>query len=326
MAAGFWSFSLRADEVLDNKLQKFADKMETDHQFKSDEVLSILKELKIKQDIIDKMNSPAESLAWYKYRPIWMKEKRILGGVDFYNEYKETLDKAEQEFGVDKVMIAAIIGIESFYGKHQGTHSVLDALYTLGFHYPKREAFFNSELVQYFLLAREQQWDLAEINGSYAGAMGMGQFISSSYRGYGVDYNEDGKVDLFNDPVDMIGSVANYFKRHGWKPDEFIAKKVELNNEQVSVFVQKDLKLTKKLSEIETPEFSIDEIKDKSTNVGIFAFEQKNSNEHWLVAQNFYTITRYNHNAMYALAAFQLSEAIAEKIKNKEKLPRKNTK
>jgi len=305
---------MSTDKNLDNKLQVFADKMETDHQFKSDDILLILKKLKIKQNIIDKMNRPAESLAWHQYRPIWMKEKRITGGVEFFNQYKSTLEKAEEEYGVDKMMIVAIIGIESFYGKHQGTHSVLDALYTLGFHYPKREIFFNSELVQYFLLAKEQQWTLSETKGSYAGAMGMGQFISSSYRRYGVDYNEDGKVDLFNDPVDMIGSIANYFKKHGWKLNEFVAKKIELSKEQITDFVQTRLDLDKKLSEIEISDILVDEIEDKDSKVGVFSFEQKKSNEYWLVGKNFYTITRYNHNAMYALAALQLSEAITAEL------------
>jgi len=315
---GLWSGILLSDEVLDKKLQMFSDKMETEYQFKSDEVLAVLKNLEIKQNIIDKMNNPAESLAWYQYRPIWMKEKRITGGAEFFKEYKETLEKAEKEYGVDKMMIVAIIGIESFYGKHQGSHAVLDSLYTLGFHYPKREVFFNSELEQYFLLAREQQWSLPDIKGSYAGAMGMGQFISSSYRNYGVDYNEDGKVDLFNDPVDMIGSIANYFKRHGWKSGKFVAKKIELEEQQIETLVQKKLKLTKKLSELETSKFSVGEMKDKDAVVGVFAFEQKNSSEYWLVAKNFYTITRYNHSAMYALAAFQLSGAIAEAVNNDE--------
>ena len=307
---------LLGEEALDKKLQTFSDKMEAEHQFKSDEVLALLKGLKVKQNIIDKMNNPAESLAWHQYRPIWMKEKRITGGAAFFKKHKETLEKAEKEYGVDKMMIVAIIGIESFYGKHLGGHTVLDSLYTLGFHYPKREVFFNSELEQYFLLAREQGWKLPDIRGSYAGAMGMGQFISSSYRNYGVDYNEDGKVDLFNDPVDMIGSIANYFKRHGWKSGRFLAKKIDLDEQQAETLVQKKLKLTKKLSELETSKFSVDEMEDKDAVVGIFAFEQKNANEYWLVAKNFYTITRYNHSAMYALAAFQLSGAIAETVKN----------
>jgi len=318
--AGLWNTFLQADEVLQKKLQNFANKMETKHKFNSADVLKTLQSLTVNKNIIDKMNNPAESLAWHQYRPIWMKEKRITGGVEFHNKYKTTLEKAEKEFGVDKMMIVAIVGIESFYGKHQGTHSVLDALYTLGFHYPKREVFFNSELAQYFLLARKQEWSLSEIKGSYAGAMGMGQFISSSYRRYGIDYNEDGKVDLFNDPIDMIGSIANYFKRHGWKLDEFVAKKVELNKEQAATLVQEKLELTKKLSEIETDEIIVDEIKDKGTRVGVFSFEQKNANEHWLVAENFYTITRYNRNAMYALAALHLSEAIADEINTKEAL------
>jgi membrane-bound lytic murein transglycosylase B len=308
------SFNVQAKEDLSQRLQDFADKMEQDYQFDSSQILNTLKSLQPKQNIIAKMNRPAESLPWHRYRPIWMKDKRISGGVDFYQQYQTELEKAEKKYGVDKMIITAIIGIESFYGSHQGSYPVLDALYTLGFHYPKRAPFFKSELAQYFLLAREQQWNLSDIKGSYAGAMGMGQFISSSYRAYGVDFNQDGTVDLFNDPVDMIGSVANYFNKHGWIKDGFVAKKMVLNNQQATQLVQKKLQLNKPLTELAAFGISVEEIKHKDAKVAIFALKQKNFNEHWLVANNFYSITRYNHNAMYALAAFQLSEAIKQQM------------
>ena len=311
---GLAAIDIQAKEKLSQDLQSFADKMQKEHQFEGPEILTILENLKPNNNIIAKINRPAESLPWHRYRPIWMKDKRISGGVDFYHKYQFELEKAEKQYGVDKMMIVAIIGIESFYGSHQGTYSVLDALYTLGFHYPKRSTFFKSELEHYFLLARKQNWELSVTKGSYAGAMGMGQFISSSYLAYGVDFNQDGKVDLFNSPVDMIGSVANYFKKHGWKKNGFIAKKVVLKNQQAKQWVQKELQLSKRLTDMETSGINAEEISKKDEKVAIFSFKQKNTNEHWLVANNFYSITRYNHNAMYALAAYQLSEAIKEKI------------
>ena len=310
----FISNTVLAKDDLSLRLQAFADRMEKEYQFDGKDVLNTLQSLQVNKNIIDKMNRPAESLPWHRYRPIWMKDKRISGGVEFYKKYQPELEKAEKQYGVDKMMIVAIIGIESFYGSHQGTYPVLDALYTLGFHYPKRATFFKSELEHYFLLARQQKWELSDIKGSYAGAMGMGQFISSSYRAYGVDFNQNGKVDLFNSPVDMIGSVANYFKKHGWKNKGFVAKKVILNSQQAKQLVQKKLQLSKRLADLETSGIIAKEINDKDAKVAVFAFEQKNANEHWIVAKNFYAITRYNHNAMYALAAFQLSEAIEEKI------------
>lgn len=318
----FLSNTVHAKDDHSLKLQSFADKMAKEHQFDGEEILKTLQSLKVNKNIIAKMNRPAESLPWYRYRPIWMKDKRISGGVDFYLKYKSVLERAEKQYGVDKMMIVAIIGIESFYGSHQGTYPVLDALYTLGFHYPKRSAFFKSELEQYFLLSRQQHWKLSDIKGSYAGAMGMGQFISSSYRAYGVDFDQDGKIDLFNNPVDMIGSVANYFKKHHWKKDQFVAKKINLNNQQIKRWVQKDLQLLNRLSDLEKSGIVVEEMKDKDAKVAIFAFRQKDSDEHWLVASNFYSITRYNHNAMYALAALQLSDAIKENI-NQQKMQNK---
>ncbi len=317
LAVMLFSFSVNivlAKDDLSLKLKFFADRMEKEYQFDAQDVLKTLQNLQVNNNIIVKMNRPAESLPWHRYRPIWMKEKRINGGIEFYRKYQNELEKAEKQYGVDKMIIVAIIGIESFYGRHQGSYPVLNALYTLGFHYPKRAIFFKSELEQYFLLARQQNWKLSVVKGSYAGAMGMGQFISSSYRSYGVDFNQDGKVDLFNSPVDMIGSVAHYFKKHGWKKDGFVAKKITLNSQQAKPLVQKELQLSKRLADLQRSGIVVKEINDTDSKVGIFEFKQKNTNEHWLAAHNFYVITRYNHNAMYALAVFQLSEAIKEKM------------
>lgn len=297
------------DEALKN-IAAFAKEMAELHQFDEKQLYEKLSRMQHRQDIIQKISKTAESMPWHRYRKIWMKEQRIDAGVEFWQQHTETLLKAQQVYGVDPAIIVGIIGVETYFGRYLGKYPVIEALHTLGFYYPKRAAFFRRELAEYLLLARQQEWALDQIKGSYAGAMGMGQFISSSYRNYAVDFNQDGKINLFSDPVDMIGSVANYFKRHRWQAKGFVAEPIELLSAQKKL-VQKKLSLSYRLDAMAAEGIDVKSLKQKSTKAGIFAFARdKKVNEHWLVGDNFYVITRYNHNAMYALAVFQLSEAI----------------
>lgn len=311
------SVKLTSQEDATKAINTFAVEMANKYQFDKKEILQLLSSFKVRQDIIQKISKPAESLSWYRYRPIFIKNQRINQGVDFWKKHQETLQKAYQVYGVDPAIIVAIIGVETFYGKIQGSYPVIEALHTLGFYYPKRSKFFRQELEEFFLLAREQNWQLDQIKGSYAGAMGMGQFISSSYRHYAVDFNQDGKINLFSDPIDMIGSVANYFSRHHWTKGGFVTKKVVLNSNQENI-VQSNLKLTHALEYFEELKIDIKDLKNKSKKVGILSFEVvQDQYEHWLVGDNFYVITRYNHSQLYALAVYQLSQAIKQKMQDK---------
>ncbi|WP_168204256.1 lytic murein transglycosylase B [Aliikangiella coralliicola] len=304
---------LVSNQQAEKEIKAFAQDMAKKHQFDQKQIFEKLSSMQPRQDIIERISKPAESMPWHRYRKIWMKDKRINDGVAFWQQHAETLAKAEAVYGVEQSIIVGIIGVETFYGRIQGTFPVIEALHTLGFYYPKRSKFFRSELEQYYLLANEQKWELDEINGSYAGAMGMGQFISSSYRHYGVDFNQDGKINLFSDPVDMIGSVANYFSRHKWRKGGFVVQPVVLQDNQKSL-VQSQLALSHSLNKFESAGINLDQVKGKSDKVGIFPFELTDgSNEHWLAGDNFYVITRYNRSSMYALAVFQLSQAISEK-------------
>ncbi len=299
-----------SDEKVKNSIQSFASKMATKHQFDQQEIINQLSTMKYRQDILDKISRPAESMPWHKYRKIWMKDSRIKAGVKFWSEHQATLDRAEKVYGVDPAIIVSIIGVETHYGKFQGKYPVIEALHTLGFYYPKRAKFFASELAEYYLLARQEGWSMEQVKGSYAGAMGMGQFISSSYRRYAVDFNGDGKINLFSDPVDMIGSIANYFSQHHWKADAFVTRPIDLTSQQKKL-VQSGLKLTHSPEQLTANGIGMTKIENQSPKVGVFAFDMENGmQDYWLAGHNFYVITRYNHSAMYALAVFQLSEAI----------------
>ena len=200
------------------------------------------------------------------------------------------------------------------YGTYKGTYSVLDALNTLGFYYPPRAKFFRSELVQLFLLAREENFDITELKGSYAGAMGWGQFISSSYRHYAVDFNQDGVRDLLNNPVDAIGSVANYFKKHGWKTGQDVAYPAQVSGSTYSSFLSKSLKYKYTWQQLKDNGVTVDASVPLQHKVKLLEFKQENSREYWLGLPNFYVITRYNHSPLYAMAVYQFSEQLRQAI------------
>lgn len=287
--------------------QNFADK----YGWKKSEVVQILSQAKHQQSIIDAMNKPAEGKPWHDYRPIFLTESRTKGGVEFWNKHKALLDKAEKQFGVPAQIIVAIIGVETRYGGYTGKYRVLDAISTLAFDYPKRSKFFTSELEQFILLHKEEDVSLTDTLGSYAGAMGMPQFISSSYRAYAIDFDGDGKRDLLNSIPDIIGSVANYFSRHGWQKDAPIAEPLP-SAKLVKSLNTKSLKPSTTVADFYRHGMSVYATTDKTMPARQLELKAtKNTKEYWATYPNFYVITRYNHSPLYAMAVFQLSQDIA---------------
>ncbi len=209
-------------------------------------------------------------------------------------------------------LIVAIIGIETFYGRQMGRHPVLDSLYTLGFHYPERADFFAKEFAQLVLLAREEKWPLTLLKGSYAGAMGMGQFMPSSYRHYAVDFDGDGKRDLFANPVDAIGSVANYFAEHQWRWGESAVEPALIGLAPVGTLLGPAPELTQTWAELAAAGIELATPLAPDTPVKLLALEQADGPEYWVARHNFYVITRYNRSPLYAMAVHQLSQAIQD--------------
>jgi membrane-bound lytic murein transglycosylase B len=298
------------------ELQKeFIDLMVNKHQFDRKTIETTLAKANKNETILQSIAKPWEAKPWHQYYPIFLTEKRLAKGLDFWRSHQKTLQRAEQETGVPAEIIVAIIGVETFYGTYKGKYSVLDALVTLGFHYPPRAKFFGNELAELFLLAKEENFDITELKGSYAGAMGWGQFISSSYRHYAVDFDGDGIRDLLNNPLDAIGSVANYFKKHHWKDNADIAFKAKVSGKQYLALLSKSLKYSHQWSQLQDAGVSIDAPNlNKNMSVKLFEFEQVDNKEYWVGLPNFYVITRYNHSPLYAMAVFQFSQQLKQEF------------
>jgi membrane-bound lytic murein transglycosylase B len=291
------------------------DRMVNKYDFERDELEQVFARAERKQSIIDAISRPAEKVKpWKDYRKIFLGEKRIDLGVAFWRRYRDDLNRAEKTFGVDPAVVVAVIGVETYYGRNKGGFRVIDALSTLAFDYPPRSPFFTRELENFLLLAREQSRDPLALTGSYAGAMGYGQFMPSSYRHYAVDFDDDGAVDIWDNPVDAIGSVANYLLRHRWRAGEPVAAPARLERS----------KSTLTFNELQWPESTLaqlgeqgllPETKQNPQRVAIpLRLEGKDGDEYWLGFPNFYVITRYNHSHLYAMAVYQLSERIRERL------------
>jgi membrane-bound lytic murein transglycosylase B len=288
----------------------FIGYMVTKHHFKATELVELFEQVELKADIIQKITKPSEAMPWYKYRKIFLKEPRIKAGVQFWHENAETLAIVEKETGVSAAIIVAIIGVETQYGQHTGNYRVIDALSTLAFSYPPRSPFFRSELENFLLLCKEEQINPLTPTGSYAGAMGIPQFMPSSFRNYSIDFNGDNRRDIWHNSKDVIASIAHYFAKHGWQAGKDIAIPLgerDLKTHQKLSFLKEDLRLIK--SNRTNPNISRPLLSTQKAK--IIAFEQENGEELWAASDNFYVITRYNKSPLYALAVFQLSLAIS---------------
>ena len=260
--------------------EKFIQQMERDYGFDQSSLQKLFDEAIVSQTILDAISKPAEKrLPWYKYRKIFIQDKRINQGVKFWQKNQNRLMEAERKFGVPAEIIIAIIGVETFYGRIAGHYRVVDALNTLAFHYPKRANFFRSEFEQFLLLAREQGFEPLSLKGSYAGAMGMPQFISSSYRHYAIDFDGDDVIDIWNNPNDAIGSVANYFVKHGWKKGGAVIAQVKIDGNNYKQALEGGLEPDIYSSELEKLGVKSNTTFDEKEKLKLFEYELKTTNK-----------------------------------------------
>ncbi len=295
------------------QVAEFVAEMTRDYGFAGEQLMALFREVQRKQSILDAISRPAERVRpWKEYRPIFITPARIQKGVTFWSQHADALARAEKEYGVPAEVIVAIIGVETFYGGNTGSFRVIDALSTLGFDYPPRADFFRKQLKEFLLLTREEQVDPLMLKGSYAGAMGLPQFMPSSFRAYAVDFDGDGHIDIWGNPVDAIGSVASYFKRHGWETGGQVVSRAEVRGDRIDEGLTQGLDPVKNVGDLRALGWaSTDALRD-DVPVTAFRLEGNEGAEYWMGLPNFYVITRYNRSVMYAMAVHQLSQSLVD--------------
>ncbi|HEU5280497.1 MAG TPA: lytic murein transglycosylase B [Gammaproteobacteria bacterium] len=304
-----------ADQNFVNRpdVQAFINMMVKKYDFKKSDVTAVMNSVKIRPQVMIHFNKPLEIEPWRTYQMLFVNEWRIQHGVKFWKAHEEALKRAEATYGVPASIIVATIGIETKYGQSMGEYRVVDSLSSLGFSNSPRAAYFQSELAQLLLLAREQHVDPLKFEGSYAGAIGQPQFMPSSYRYYAVNFSNSGTIDLSNDITDVIGSIANYYHKHGWKKDQPVAQPALTIGNRYNYLVAKH-KLKKSFTVAELAKYGVipkTKIKHTDLSVKVIELPSRFSKEYWLGYHNFYVIKRYNSSDLYAMAVFQLSQTMA---------------
>ncbi|MDJ0778318.1 MAG: lytic murein transglycosylase B [Gammaproteobacteria bacterium] len=294
----------------------FVERMVSETSYSEAELIGLFSQVEKQEHLFAKLDRPAEKeLDWYQYRGIFIKDKRIERGVEFWRKHRDMLERVSAETGVPPEIIVAIIGVETFYGVYKGKDPVFDSLVTLAFDYPRRAKFFMRELEQFLLLAKEQGFDVRALRGSYAGAMGVPQFISSSYRNYAVDFDQDGQINLFDSIADITASVANYFVRHGWERDGMVARPLVAVEDNTIDNLEIGVKPAYSWRELKQSGLASDFTIAEDTPVALVRLQQRTHPEYWAGFKNFYVITRYNRSELYAMAVYQLAKLISHAFK-----------
>ncbi|CAM7277154.1 lytic murein transglycosylase B [Escherichia coli] len=296
--------------------QQFIDKMVNKHGFDRQQLQEILSQAKRLDSVLRLMDNQAPTTsvkppsgpngAWLRYRKKFITPDNVQNGVVFWNQYEDALNRAWQVYGVPPEIIVGIIGVETRWGRVMGKTRILDALATLSFNYPRRAEYFSGELETFLLMARDEQDDPLNLKGSFAGAMGYGQFMPSSYKQYAVDFSGDGHINLW-DPVDAIGSVANYFKAHGWVKGDQVA--VMANGQAPGL--PNGFKTKYSISQLAAAGLTPQQPLGNHQQASLLRLDVGTDYQYWYGLPNFYTITRYNHSTHYAMAVWQLGQAVA---------------
>lgn len=300
-------------------VQAFINNMVKKHHFKKKTLVKLFSAVKIRPQVIKQINRPLEKEPWHLYQMLFVSEWRIQQGVVYWKKHAATLKRAETLFGVPASIIVATIGIETKYGQRIGDYRVIDALTNLAFNHLPRAAFFKKELQEFLLLTREQKMDPLKITGSYAGAIGQPQFMPSSYRNYAINFSKSGKTDLIHNEVDVIGSIANYYQKHGWRRNDPIAVQAVTIGDRYN-YLRKKFKIKQPMALSELMRFGVipkNKINNDNKLVKVITLKDNYSKEYWLGYHNFDVIKRYNSSDLYAMSVYQLSSYITE-LRKKE--------
>jgi membrane-bound lytic murein transglycosylase B len=300
------------------EVQAFIAEMASERGFNAKALRRLFAEVQYQPKVIEAISRPVVAPPkWNEFAPRFLAPARVEAGVAFWRAHAASLDRAQVEFGVPPEIVVAIIGVETYYGRFTGTYRVMDALTTLAFDYPRRADFFRGELKQFLLLAREERIPPLEPRGSYAGAIGLPQFMPSSFRAYALDYDADGRVDLAADPEDAIGSVAHYLARHGWRRDGPLMAAALIEPEQRDAVLAR---LDAGVSERRTPgELEQDGVlafeappSPASEPAALLMLEEDGGPSYWVVYGNWFALTRYNRSRLYASAVVELAWALKD--------------
>lgn len=299
-------------------VEEFIDKMVKVHHFNRIQLVSLFQKTEYLPEVIDRINRPFEEKPWDFYREFFITADRVQGGVAYWHEHKTILERAAKDYGVPPSLIVAIIGIETKYGEETGKYPELRTLSTLAFHYPKRANFFQSELENYLLLSEQYHLSPLDLNGSYAGALGLPQFMPSNYRQYAVSYDGQKQVNLLLNHDDAIASVGHYLQKSGWRPNQPVAEPAKISGKVRQWLISNNAKPVFRINKLQN--FGVETTNEHpgSTKVALIAMHNTDGEEYWLTFQNFYAIMAYNPRTTYAMAIYQLSEAIDTAYKTDE--------
>jgi len=288
-------------------LAEIVDRLVSEHGLDRDELVETFNNVSLRPEVVEAIRKPAERLPWHRYRSFFITPAQIEKGAQFWRENASPLARAEREMGVPQEIIVAIIGVETRYGATLGSHPVMESLTTLTLEYPRRRAFFSEQLEHFLLLAHEQGLDSLAVYGSYAGAMGIPQFMPTSYRQYAVDFNGDGKIDLLSQTEDAIGSVANYLKRFKWQAGQPVSVELESPGSLAPGLLDHDSRLPTTAAALRAAGVDVPAAARDDLKAGIVGLDGEDGTLYWAVFENFYVLTRYNTSKLYAMAVHELS-------------------
>ena len=298
-----------------DSVRNFVGRMSEKHGFSADTLTTLLAQAQIQQSILDAMAKPAEkTFPWHRYRERFVTEQRIAEGVAFWQEHRELLEETASARGVAPEYLVAILGVETHYGRIMGGYRVIDALSTLAFDYPPRSNYFTDELEQYLLLVREDSLDALAALGSYAGAMGAPQFMPRSIRQFAVDGDGDGTRNLWTDWADVLASIANYFRKHGWQPDAPVLAEAVIDQAHAHDLDTRRLELNETVGSLREKGVQFETSLPEDAPAMLIAADEPDSMRFRVGLQNFYVITRYNRSALYAMAVHDLARALNERV------------
>lgn len=302
------------------EFERFAASMAKLYHFDKHEVVKLLQEAEEIHPVQQQVAEPVTRLPWFRFEPLFVNQRRIDNGVKFWEENQEVLDRAQEKFGVSPAIVVAVLGVETKYGATIGNFRTFDALVTLGFYTPKaKKGYFRNELKEFMLLAREQGWDFREIYGSYAGALGLPQFMPDSYRKFAVDFDNDGKIDLMYDNADAIGSVASFLEHKGWTPAQKIATPSECKHEPEGYIkrIKPSIKMIEWDALCHVIVVDADDYSYYNYPASLFSVEvEEGKFQFWNGFANFYALYHYNPSVNYVMAVYSLANEI-EKARNK---------